>query len=40
MEGLRFEVTRHGTADPDTRVLSDEQLEKAVEEGKAAAPDA
>jgi hypothetical protein len=35
MEGLRFSP-QHGdaTADPDTRVLSDEDLKRATEEGK------
>lgn len=33
MEKLRFE-TRSGTADPDVRVLSDEDLERAAEEGR------
>lgn len=34
MEGLRFTPGDRGAADPDRRVLSDEDLEKAVEEGK------
>jgi hypothetical protein len=33
MEGLRFQPGT-GTADPDQRVLSDQDLERAVEEGK------
>jgi hypothetical protein len=36
MNGLRFEAGRE-TADPDTRVLSDADLEQAEREGKAAA---
>ena len=35
MERLRFAPSGGGTADPDARVLSDEELERAVEEGKA-----
>ena len=35
MDGLRFTPPAGGTPDPDTRVLSDEQLEAAVEEGQA-----
>jgi len=35
MEELQFEPGT-GTADPDERLLSDEQLEKAVDEGKRA----
>lgn len=34
MEGLRFTPGDRGAADPDRRVLSDEDLERAVEEGK------
>lgn len=34
MEGLRFTPPDAGTADPDERLLSDEDLERAVEEGK------
>jgi hypothetical protein len=33
MEKLRFAPEHGGTADPDKRVLSDEQLERAKEEG-------
>jgi hypothetical protein len=33
MEGLRFKPADGGAADPDRRALSDEDLEKAVEEG-------
>ncbi|WP_114908210.1 hypothetical protein [Ornithinimicrobium murale] len=33
MEGLRF-TPKNDTQDPDERVLSDEQLEQAVEQGK------
>lgn len=36
MDKLHFEP-QSGSADPDVRVLTDEQLEKAVEEGKSAA---
>jgi hypothetical protein len=35
MNGLRFEAG-DDTADADERVLSDEELEQVVEEGKAA----
>jgi hypothetical protein len=34
MEQLRFASSNGGTADPDVRVLSDQDLERAVEEGK------
>lgn len=34
MERLHFTPPEGGTADPDERILSDEDLEKAVEEGK------
>jgi len=34
MDKLQFEPG-HGTADPDSRLLTDEDLERAVEEGKA-----
>jgi hypothetical protein len=34
MEGLRFTPGDRSAADPDTRVLSDEDLERAVQEGK------
>ena len=34
MEKLRFTPDTAGAADPDDRVLSDEQLEQAVQEGK------
>jgi hypothetical protein len=34
MEKLRFVPVPSGAADPDTRVLSDEDLQRAVEEGK------
>jgi hypothetical protein len=33
MEGLRFEIGI-GTADPDQRVLSDQDLERAMREGE------
>ena len=33
MQGLRFEPGRH-TADPDERILSDEELERAASEGR------
>lgn len=36
MQELRFSPPDGGTADPDTRVLSDEDLEKAKKEGEAA----
>jgi hypothetical protein len=35
MERLRFMPGGRNTPDPDARVLSDEELEKAVQEGKA-----
>jgi hypothetical protein len=35
MEGLRFDGRNAGSADPDTRVLSDKDLEAAAQEGKA-----
>jgi hypothetical protein len=34
MEGLRFRPGDHGAADPDVRMLSDQDLEQAAEEGK------
>lgn len=34
MEKLRFEPPSGGTADPDERLLTDEELQQAVEEGK------
>ena len=34
MEALRFEPANGAAADPDERVLSDEDLEKAAEEGR------
>jgi hypothetical protein len=34
MERLRFTPTDRGTADPDTRMLSDEDLKQAVKEGQ------
>ena len=34
MQKLRFDSTDRNAADPDIRVLSDEDLKKAVEEGK------
>lgn len=34
MERLHFEPATRGAADPDVRVLSDQDLERAVEEGK------
>lgn len=34
MNGLRFTPDDRSAADPDTRVLSDEDLEAAIEEGK------
>ncbi|MGD9762821.1 MAG: hypothetical protein AB7V27_03805 [Candidatus Binatia bacterium] len=36
MEGLRFELPAGDTADPDERVLSDEDLARAADEGKRA----
>ncbi|HEX6236743.1 MAG TPA: hypothetical protein VFZ68_06095 [Acidimicrobiales bacterium] len=35
MDGLRFQPGGEPTADPDTRMLSDEDLKRAVEEGEA-----
>lgn len=35
MEKLHFSPSREKTADPDTRVLSDQDLEQAVQEGKS-----
>jgi len=35
MEGLRFQPHGAGAGDPDVRVISDEELERAVEEGKS-----
>jgi len=37
MQGLRFIGTAAGTTDPDSRILSDEDLERAEQEGKSAA---
>lgn len=34
MERLRFTPSSEGTADPDVRVLSDQDLERAADEGK------
>jgi hypothetical protein len=34
MQGLRFTPGDRGAADPDTRALSDEDLEQAAREGK------
>lgn len=34
MQGLRFEPTGDGAADPDVRMLSDEELERAAAEGR------
>ena len=34
MEGLRFSPGAGSAADPDQRILSDRELEEAVEEGK------
>lgn len=34
MEKLRFPLEDHETADPDKRMLSDEELKRAAEEGK------
>ncbi len=36
MEKLHFTPSQGGSADPDVRLLSDEDLKKAVEEGKSA----
>lgn len=36
MEDLRFPVNGPGTGDPDTRILSDEDLKRAVDEGNRA----
>lgn len=36
MEGLRFRPSSGGTADPDTPLISDEELEEAQRQGKAA----
>ena len=35
MEGLRFQPSGDGAADPDSRILSDADLERAVEEGQS-----
>lgn len=35
MEGLKFQPSGGGTADPDRRILSDEDLDRAVEEGRS-----
>jgi hypothetical protein len=35
MEKLRFRTSSEGTTDPDERVLSDEELEQAEQEGQA-----
>lgn len=37
MQGLRFIGTAADTADPDRRILSDEDLQRAEQEGKSAA---
>ena len=37
MDGLRFRPPDGGTADPDQRVLSDDDLQRAVEQGNARA---
>jgi hypothetical protein len=37
MQGLRFIGRAADTSDPDRRILSDEDLERAEQEGKAAA---
>ena len=37
MQGLRFIGRAADTSDPDRRILSDEDLESAEQEGKAAA---
>lgn len=37
MEGLRFTLDKGNTADPDQRVLSDQDLEQAQREGKRSA---
>ena len=37
MQGLRFIGTATDTTDPDSRILSDEDLERAQQEGKSAA---
>jgi hypothetical protein len=34
MERLRFTPARHSVADPDTRMLSDEELKQASKEGE------
>jgi hypothetical protein len=34
MEGLRFKPAQRGSADPDRRVLSDQDLEQATKEGE------
>ena len=34
MDGLRFKPHHRSAADPDTRILSDQDLQAAVEEGK------
>jgi hypothetical protein len=36
MEDLRFPLNGHNTGDPDTRILSDEILKRAIDEGKQA----
>lgn len=37
MEGLRFEPAAGGAGDPDTRILSDADLQEAVKEGEGGA---
>jgi hypothetical protein len=37
MEGLRFKPYGPGAADLDTRIISDEDIKRALEEGKAKA---
>jgi hypothetical protein len=34
MEGLRFRPAQGDTADPDVRIVSDEDLKQAAEEGQ------
>ena len=35
MDGLRFRLPEGDTADPDQRVLSDDELQRAQDEGSA-----
>jgi hypothetical protein len=37
MKGLRFTPHGPGAADPDARIISDEELKRATTEGKAKA---